>query len=270
MAGTHGRVVEVWGSPFGTADAATAGIVRQLQAALQENYGHAGPLFVRWLLAHEREWGQFRTRFRELRSTLMEHAGDKPLAMRLCDPLAAICLAEELAHEALDLPAGKMPNLCIELLGQIKETDRPAEALRYVHGWASSRQHQLFNGRGQGGSQSQSAAHELVGRWDRPNGQWIGFFPNWLEHALQQGGYDLDDIVASWRDHEGGSVRTRIRKSVGSDPNARVFAIRLAAIEQVDPPGPDTGEELSQTALDEDSDPEGTNEEADTAGEGDE
>jgi hypothetical protein len=167
-----------------------------------------------------------------------------------------------------------MPNLCIELLGQIKETDRPAEALSHVHGWACARQHQFFNGTQ---SHSQATGHELVGRWDRPNGQWIGFLPASLKDALEDGGYDFDGVVASWRDrgwlvleNDGGTTRTRIRTRVGGNVNARVIAIRLSAIEQVDPPGPDTGEELSQTGLDEDSDPEGTNEEADTAGEGDE
>jgi hypothetical protein len=260
--GTHARVIAVWGSPFGAADAATAQTVRSVIDVIRENYGHAGPRFVDWLLAHRGDWEHFRTRHRQLQEDLMAHAHNKPLAIRLCDPLAAICLAEELAHGAMDLPTGSMPGLCAELLQMISESDRPAEALRYVHGWASAHQHQFFNVAGR----NQDAGHELVGRWDRPNGAWIGFFPPSLEKILREGDYkDMDGLIASWRDrgwleleHEGGSVRTRVRRSVGRDSNARLIAILQSAIEQVDPPGPDAGEGPNQTGLDEDEEPEGS------------
>jgi hypothetical protein len=208
----------------------------------------------------------------------MQHAGNRALAMRLCDPLAAICLAEELAHEALNLPDENMLDLCIEILGHVTETDRPAEALRYLHAWVSAHQHQFTNGL----NPRQETAHEVVGRWDRPNGPWIGFLPPSLEAILREGKYeDMDGLVASWRDRgwlelerEGRSERTRIRAAVGNDPNARVIAIRRSAIEQVDPPGPDAGEDPLETSLDEVGDDEALTEEdddeADDESEGDE
>ena len=72
---------------------------------------------------------------------------------------------------------------------------------------------------------------------------------------LRKGGFDLDSIVATWRDrgwleleHEAdGTVRTRIRTRVGSNQNARVIAIRSSAIDEVDPPGPDTGEAVNES-----------------------
>jgi hypothetical protein len=108
----------------------------------------------------------------------------------------------------------------------------------------------------------------VFGRWDRPDGTWIGFFPQSLDIILREGGYqDMDGPTASWRDrgwliveHEGGSVRTRIRKRVGGDPNARVIAVRRSAIEQVDPPGPETAEPLNQAVFDGDE-PEGEGDE---------
>jgi hypothetical protein len=260
--GTRARVVEITGSPFGTADQATADIVRQLQCALQEHFGHAGPIFVAWLLAHRTQWEQFRQRFRDLRSALTEHAGNKPLGMRLCDPLAAICLAEELAHVALGLPAAKMRDLCIGLLAQITEIDQPAEALRHVHAWATAHQDQFFGGGVRGASQS--ARHEIVDRWDQPDWEWIGFLPQCLKRVLEQGGYEFDAILPSWderswllREHEAnGTVRRTVKKLVGSNKNARVIAIRRSAIELVDPSGPEESDELDQPGLDEEREPE--------------
>jgi hypothetical protein len=224
---------------------------------LRENHGHAGPRFVEWLLENRGDWPKFRQRFEELRTELLEHA-HKPVAMRLCELLAAICLAEELAHQALVLPTGTMVELCIEILQGIAETDRPAEALRYVHSWASAHQHQFFRG---GSHQQPVPGAAFVGRWDGPNAEWIGFLTSCLEQVLPQGGYDFDGVVASWRDRgwlkleieANGTTRKRIRTQVGTNPNARVIAILRTAIESVDPPGPDTAE--VETALtDEDQD----------------
>ncbi len=104
-----GVLIEIWGSPFGAANA----------KRLQKSFALAG--------VPPRELRPCRTPFRSMaprsqerwighnsgcdsvtfETDLMQHAGDRAAsAMRLCDPLAAICLAEQLAHESLGLPAG--------------------------------------------------------------------------------------------------------------------------------------------------------------------
>jgi len=189
----------------------------------------------------------------------MAHANNKPLAIRLCDSMAAICLAEELAHQALHLPTGNMPGLCAELLQQISETDRAAEALRYVHAWAIANQGHFY--RAGSGTQNHPLTSEYFGRWDGAHAEWIGILPLYLERALAEGKYDIASIVPAWQgrgwlqlEQEGETMRTRIRTRVGGKPNARVIAILRSALEEVDPPGPDAADSAAETGLDEEDD----------------
>jgi putative DNA primase/helicase len=237
--GTRARVISIWGSPFGAANAHTAVQVRQLEEALRQNYGHAGPRFVRWLLNHRNQWDQFRKRFTEIRGSLMGHAAGNPLAMRITESMAAICLAEELAVRSLKLSGGRMVAQCVELLQQAVETDRAADALRHVLSWASANQARFAKG---GGPSEAPLRSEIVGRWDVPDADWVGILPHELERVLKEGGFDLSSVVAAWRDrnwlvlqHEtNGKTRNQLQVRIGGR-NARVFAIRCSAIEQVNP-----------------------------------
>lgn len=50
--GTRGRVLTLWGPPFGRADDKTAALVGRLDLAVRQNYGHAGPRFIQFIMAH--------------------------------------------------------------------------------------------------------------------------------------------------------------------------------------------------------------------------
>jgi len=251
--GTHARVIQHWGPPFGQANETTAGLVNLLNEALRLNFGHAGPRFVRWLLHHRDQWSQFRSRFAAIRAELLAHSNGKPLAMRLCASMAVICLAEELAHDALNLPTGHMGPLSIELLQEFVETDRAAEALRYVLDWARGNHVRFYRITG---PTRPVVGGEWVGRWDGPDAQFVGVLPPTLEQVLREGGFcDFRGLVASWRDRgwlvlgeeSEGSARTRLRTRIGEDHNARVIAIRRSAIEEVDPPGEDAVDDSTET-----------------------
>src|SRR5262249_15857607 len=58
--GTHARTLELWGSPFGQKNKQTGVIVRKLNRAVKRNYGHAGPLFVQYVLKNRAKWGDWR------------------------------------------------------------------------------------------------------------------------------------------------------------------------------------------------------------------
>ena len=251
--GTRARVISIWGSPFGAANECTATQVAHLQESLRQNYGHAGPRFVRWLLNRRDQWGRFRERFVEIRNCLMSHAAGRPLAMRLTESMAAICLAENFAAESLKLSGGRMVPLCIELLQHVGETDRAADALRHVLSWASANQGRFAKG----GSKSEvRPGVEIAGRWEGPDADWVGILPHELERVLREGRFDLSSVVASWRDRDwlvlqeetNGKIRNQFQTRIGGR-NARVFAIRRTAIEEVNPSDIEATDEPHETDL---------------------
>jgi putative DNA primase/helicase len=54
--GSRARVISLWGLPFGAANEATAPLVRGIDLAVQENYGHAGPRLIQFILQHQDQW----------------------------------------------------------------------------------------------------------------------------------------------------------------------------------------------------------------------
>jgi hypothetical protein len=126
--GVRNRCVCIRGKPFGEKSEATRAIIYAVTDGVKAHYGHAGPLFVSWLLQQRRRWPEFQERHRQLRDTfilrpeeLMAPDDDFPFfdfgalageeipsghaeSYRLADYVAAIELAAALVHEAGILP----------------------------------------------------------------------------------------------------------------------------------------------------------------------
>jgi hypothetical protein len=58
--GTRARTLVLWGPPFGSTDEETAVIVDKLNLGILQNYGHAGPRLIRYLLDNQDKWEEFR------------------------------------------------------------------------------------------------------------------------------------------------------------------------------------------------------------------
>ncbi len=101
--GTRTRVLEVRGSPFGTADEATRRLVDDLRAGILRSYGWAGPMFVQWLMRHRDQWPAFADQYKSLVAEFAQSMPG-PEAGRLAHYAAAINLAATLAHAALSFP----------------------------------------------------------------------------------------------------------------------------------------------------------------------
>ncbi|MEQ8785546.1 MAG: DUF927 domain-containing protein [Pirellulaceae bacterium] len=54
--GLRGRVLTLWGPPFEETTLAMGRAIRGMNDQLRLHYGHAGPLFVRWILENEHQW----------------------------------------------------------------------------------------------------------------------------------------------------------------------------------------------------------------------
>ena len=136
--GTRARVLEVWGSPFGKADAATAQIVNRVNDAVHDHYGHLGPRFVQYLIEHRDDWAAWREQYRQLRQQFGNRAGDNSVAARMATHLAAISMTAQIVHQAVEMPwayRDVVGELWGELTAETPEADRAAVALRHVMSW---------------------------------------------------------------------------------------------------------------------------------------
>ena len=230
--GTRARVLSLWGSPFGPIDAVTGISVRELNRLIVENYGHAGMAFVTYLVNNQDLWDDWRATYDRHTRTYQTRAGENQVAARMAPMMAAIHLAAELAHAALEMPWDYADPILLvwdALTLNSKDANRPLAALRYMKDWANAH-HDEFFGRRQTGSQPHGG---WAGKWNSdsniPGGKrrstaWIGFFPSRLEQLLRGGEFEAEAILRAWddngwlvksRDRDGG--RRKIRARLGGE-----------------------------------------------------
>ncbi len=240
--GTRMRVLEVRGLPFGRVDEGIRRLVDRLNLGVASHYGHAGPLFVRWLQRRRADWARYAEEYR----AAVEAYAERPSAAeagRLAAYAAAIDIAARLAHEALELPwdyRDPLASLWVDIAAEASDASGEVRALRDVVSWAYSRA-ESFCGR-------EYRDHMLnvrtppsgwAGRWD-PGDDWqfIGFYPTVLDAILREQRYEPEAILAGWKERgwlETSSDRGRYTKRVRVGPESpSLVVIRRAAIAEVD------------------------------------
>lgn len=213
--GTRARCLTFWGIPLGEKSTEMALKVEMLKLSLNENSGHAGPRFVRYLLEHRASWAAWKERYMSRRRTWVERAEGDAIAGRLAAYIALIEEAAHHAHEALGLPfayEGCVAEVAPELLGAADDGDIALDALEFTINWARGRKHQFFD---KDKPRSYLAEESMVsgdrvryhmppgsgwlGRWDEGEDR-IHIFKDKLQAALEQRKYDYDAVLRTWRD----------------------------------------------------------------------
>jgi hypothetical protein len=238
--GTRARVLELWGSPFGRADAATAQIVNRINDGVCEHYGQLGPCFVRYLLANRNRWPEWREQYRAFRQAYTDAAGTNPVAARMATHLAAISMAAQIVHAAVELPwqyIDVVDELWSELTAETPEADRAAAALRYVLSWAHGHRQEFWQAKATIGSPSAGWAGRS--QLDGGDEDYIGFLPHKLDEVLRNGGFEPEPIRRLWHDRQWLKVtagKRTYRTRVGSEL-VYLVAIGRNAIDSVEEPG---------------------------------
>ncbi len=243
--GTRARVLPVWGSPFGAADAATAKVVRALDAGVRANYGHVGPRFVRHLIEKRGEWPTWRASYREILETYTTKAGDNPVAGRMAGHFAAIELTACLVMEAFDglcwVSWEQFDALWGEMTAEAPEADTVRRALRHAFDWATGRQREFYGRHETDSGHVQHPSAGWAGRWDdSPQWAYLGFLPPRLKDVLVAGGFEFESTVRNWADRGwlliNGSSKTRYRAQIGGETTQLpwLIAVRREAIAGLD------------------------------------
>ena len=200
--GTRARTIELWGSPFGRADAGMAGTVNGINNGIGAHFSHAGPRFVRFLLGNQQLRPQWRENYQQCCRYYQTRAGNNGVACRLAAYLATLTIAAELAHYAEILPWPRqdvVQELWAEVTVETAEADRAAAALRHVVSWA----HADISSFWPECSSRGSAPIEWAGRWDVvQNSAWpfLGFLPHKLNEILQSHGFAAEATLRMWAD----------------------------------------------------------------------
>ena len=196
--GTAARTISVWGPCFGGESEEVAQIIKGLDAGLKDNYGHAGPEFVRWLIANENEWPAWREQMARLTDEIAGAAKGLcgvAVASRVSGYLALIEITSRLAHRALGLPWRKtwtVNAILPTLIEGALEADRALEARVHALEWAHSHKARFVTW---DGLNDKAPASGWLGRWDKHH---VGFFRTILVDELETAGFDAAAVIRQW------------------------------------------------------------------------
>lgn len=260
-AGTKARVLTLWGSPFEKSDEATAVLVKQVNIDLLRHYGHAGPRWVRFLLRNRLRWPRWQALYRRIQARYLKKAGNNPVVGRLADTFAVLTLTASLASHALGMPQLRqriIGPLWDTLTTEAAEADRATEALRQAVDWAYAHSEEFY---GRRSSEKGQPHGGWAGHWalDRDpqyqQGPWefIGFLPMRLRQVLEEGGFDQEAVVRTWRDRgwlmvDPSDDKQRYHQALVGEGKRRLICVTRKAIEGLD--GPANAQEVAKNPWD--------------------
>ncbi len=213
--GTRGRVIISWGGLFDgsieQAQSDTASFVKQVNMAVQENFGHAAPRIIRYILENDNKWAEWRKSYLLQREKRALNAGNNEIAGRVSDYFAAIMTVIPIIHKALPELQWSKENV-INILEEFKkatitgskEADRHTEALHQLYSWAASNESSFYYRHDDNGRIPNNG---WAGAWKRD----ISFKDKWTEIAfrtfrvrdlLTEWGFEAKATIAVWRDRK--------------------------------------------------------------------
>lgn len=261
--GAHARVISIAGKPLGKATPNKTRRIARLMSILESNYGHAGLLFLQYLISKRKRWPKWQKRYQNFRREYEQEAGTNSVALRQASYFAAIRLAGFLANKVLALPfdveahISEVYNLAVV---EVAAADRPREALALVYAWAVQYQARFW-GRG---NEDKTPAQGWLGAW--PNINWsrstreiiranrgcdgipsddngdnwyyIAYLPHKLEDYLRQKGFEPKSTIRAWKERGwldvNGEAKGNQKKVAVGNERTRCVVVRRAAIESLD------------------------------------
>lgn len=211
-AGARARILTLRGFPFGTEP--NRELVNELNLAIKNHYGHAGRLWVKWLIDNHARWGSFKERLDEL--TLKLNAS-KNGEIRLAEKAAIIQLTGELVHEALNLPweySDPISKVWSKVKEEAQELDIHIRGARSIFEWAVGHPTSFW-----GLHKKDNDGNPVVppngwaGKWDKVYDPWafIYFIPRQLEEICKKSDFDYGAVIQGLIDSKLGSPKHSVR-----------------------------------------------------------
>jgi hypothetical protein len=170
---------------------------------LPDNYGHAGPEFIRYLLKERHRWEPIRQHYHSEIRRYSNLAPGCPEADRLAQSFASIAVTVALVHEALNLPWDASVALTAlhqvwpEIIREARDAAGAERALRDVMAWARSNQARFHE---RGYSMMGSPSGGWSGLWEnKPDWGSIAFYEPALQDILRKFGFEPEAILFEWK-----------------------------------------------------------------------
>jgi transcriptional regulator with XRE-family HTH domain len=216
--GAVARSLTLRGSPFGSVNDETAAVVSKLNQSVFDNYGHAGPRFVKWLLNNREQWSDLQDEYKEMKQHYADRAADlrgpDPVANRYAETLALLDVTAATVHAADLLPfsysqtpddlLAPIVDVMDDLLKGAEKADDGKQAMRLVLDWIYSNRNRFYGGDMMKPDEEDEpdAPH---GGWygvhgDLSDGEGIGIFRKRLRTVLKEDGFSPEQVFRSWRE----------------------------------------------------------------------
>lgn len=241
--GTRTRVLSLRGTPFGDADLKTGKVVAALNTGLCQHYGHAGPIFLSWLMRERPHWDGWRREYAKLVARYTAEAAT-PEGGRLAQYAALVSVAGAMAHEALSLPwthTQPIDALWSELASEAADAAGDLRALEHVLSWAHSHEHTFYGRTPSDRFGNDTFRGPFSGRWDEgEDWPYLAFFPNVIRELLADEEFHPDAIFSGWKERgwlnaDAARYTCTMRPHSGKDPT-RMVAILRHAFKALDSP----------------------------------
>lgn len=229
-AGARARLLTFRGSPFG--DTPNHHLVNEVNSVIKNNYGHAGKIWIKWLIDNKEHWGSFREELESIKAKLNPTTG---VEARLAEQFAIIILTALKTKIALDIPNVSIMSNIKKIWGQIKEeageVDIHVRGARSIYEWAVSNPTSFWGQHKIGNDDKPIEPHNgWAGKWKKDeNDDWdcIYFVPRQLDDICKRANFDYGAVIQGLIDSGLGSPGHSIRIN---DNRSKCFKILKSAL----------------------------------------
>ncbi|MCM3625121.1 DUF927 domain-containing protein [Brevibacillus borstelensis] len=195
---------------------ASAENAERIEKVVMKNYGHAGRVYVKYLMKIGND--EIHTRWRQTRQNLLARMEEKDgFTKRIAGKLAIVQLAGELANEALDLGLNKS-QLIDSLLHienkSMKDRNKGDEAYQFLMGYFVRNRHKFFRDKSEWDKNK-----PIVGKYVEKGGivTQIQIPKEEFEKLMKQEKFNVEQVVSEWKESE------RLIHDAGKNTLTRVF-----------------------------------------------
>jgi putative DNA primase/helicase len=193
FAGAKARTIGFYGPPFGSMK---VNVINTIKNQLRENYGHAGPMFVRELAkrVNNQEWVKQLQRDYRQKQRVFSSMATIEIGDRVSHYFAVVDVAARLVNEILDIRHEQATDMITQVFldyvnESIQDTDMATRAIKHVLSWASGNERYFKN-----------PDLESYGVW--AEGEHIAIYPHKLTEVLRKEGFSEKSVLKEWNNRK--------------------------------------------------------------------